>query len=109
MTDRVLIIAPHGSYRTFPFIEAAEKMGVEVLIASEGKHSIVSAYAHGLHIDCTEQDQALRSEVMANPLISRTLVSKRGNVTAILVNLENTLIHYLREYRYCTLQQINIS
>jgi len=61
MTDRVLIIAPHGSYRTFPFIEAAEKMGVEVLIASEGKHSIVSAYAHGLHIDCTEQDQALRS------------------------------------------------
>jgi predicted RND superfamily exporter protein len=37
-----------------------------------------------------EEYQALRSEVMANPLIAGTLVSKGGDITAILVNLENT-------------------
>ena len=47
----VLILAPHGSYRTFDFIQAAEKLGIKTLIASEGKHSIISAYAQGIHLD----------------------------------------------------------
>lgn len=55
----VLIIAPHGSYRTLPFITAAERMGIHALIASEGKHSIVSAYARGIHIDFSDEDTAL--------------------------------------------------
>ncbi len=56
---RVLIIAPHGSYRTQPYIQAAGELGVEVLIASEGRHSIVSAYARGLHIDLSDEQTAL--------------------------------------------------
>ncbi|MEJ2450554.1 MAG: ATP-grasp domain-containing protein [Gammaproteobacteria bacterium] len=55
----VLIIAPHGSYRTLSFIAAADRMGVHALIASEGKHSIVSAYARGVHIDFSDADAAL--------------------------------------------------
>lgn len=55
----VLIIAPHGSYRTMPFITAAERMGIHALIASEGKHSIVSAYAQGIHIDFQDETLAL--------------------------------------------------
>lgn len=55
----VLIIAPHGSYRTLPFIQAAERMGIHALIASEGKHSIVSAYSQGIHIDFSDEDTAL--------------------------------------------------
>lgn len=47
---RVLVVAPHGSYRTAPFIDAARRLGAQVLIASEGRHSVVSAYAEGLHI-----------------------------------------------------------
>ncbi|MFB3079393.1 MAG: hypothetical protein ACE1Y4_15460, partial [Lysobacterales bacterium] len=39
----VLIIAPHGSYRTVPYLEAARRLGIEVLIASEGRYSLVSA------------------------------------------------------------------
>jgi biotin carboxylase len=54
----VLIIAPHGSYRTMPFITAANRMGMHALIASEGKHSIVSAYAQGIHIDFQDEEQA---------------------------------------------------
>jgi len=48
---RILLIAPHGSYRTAPFLAAASKRGIEVLIASEARHSLVSAYSHGLQID----------------------------------------------------------
>jgi len=57
----VLIIAPHGSYRTMPFIAAAERMGIHALIASEGKHSIVNAYAQGIHIDFQDEALALQA------------------------------------------------
>jgi biotin carboxylase len=57
--ERVLLIAPHSSYRTAPFVEAAHRLGVEILIASEGKHSLVSACARGLHIRLQETRAAL--------------------------------------------------
>ena len=56
---RVLIIAPHGSYRTVPYLEAARRLGIEVLIASEGRYSLVSAYAQGLHLDFNDSHGAL--------------------------------------------------
>jgi biotin carboxylase len=61
----VLIVAPHGSYRTMPFIAAAERLGIRALIASEGKHSIVSAYAQGIHINFREEEQALQELLRA--------------------------------------------
>lgn len=59
--DRVLVIAPHGSYRTAPFIKAANNLNVDVLIASQGEHSIVSDYVKGLHIDFTYPEQAVET------------------------------------------------
>ena len=59
LRDRVLVIAPHGSYRTAPFIKAANKLNVDVLIASQGEHSIVSDYVQGLHIDFKNEEQAI--------------------------------------------------
>jgi len=56
---RILVIAPHGSYRTSAFVTAAHRLGVRVLLVSEGKHSIVSDYARGLHIDLADQAAAL--------------------------------------------------
>ena len=56
---RILVIAPHGSYRTSAFIAAAHRLGIKVLLVSEGKHSIVSEYAQGLHIDFSDQAAAL--------------------------------------------------
>jgi biotin carboxylase len=58
-TPRVLIIAPHASYRTGPFISAAKQLGLDILIASDSAHSVVSAYAQGLHIDFAQTEQAL--------------------------------------------------
>jgi len=61
LRDRVLIIAPHGSYRTASFIKAANNLNVDVLIASQGEHSIVSDYVQGLHIDFKNEEQAIET------------------------------------------------
>ena len=57
--DRVLIIAPHGSYRTSSYIKAAKELNIDVLIASQGEHSIVSDYVKGLHIDFQYEELAI--------------------------------------------------
>ena len=48
---RLLLIAPPGSYRTAAYLETARDLGVEVLVASEGKYSLVGEIAAGLHVD----------------------------------------------------------
>ena len=58
---RILLIAPHDSYRTAPFLTAAKARGIEVLIASEAKHSLVSAYADGLHLDLGDIQASLQT------------------------------------------------
>ena len=59
LRDRVLVIAPHGSYRTASFINAANSLNIDVLIASQGEHSIVSDYVKGLHIDFRDEEKAI--------------------------------------------------
>lgn len=58
---RILLIAPHDSYRTAPFLAAAKARGIEVLIASEAKYSLVSAYADGLHLDLGDIQASLQT------------------------------------------------
>lgn len=56
---RALVVAPHASYRTAAFIDGARRLGCDVLIASQGAHSIVGAYADGLHLDFNDSERAL--------------------------------------------------
>ncbi len=58
---RMLVIAPHSSYRTTAFLDAADPLDADVLFASEGKHSVVSAYADGLHIDLEDTEGAIQT------------------------------------------------
>ena len=58
---RVLLIAPPNSYRIAPFINAARQLGADVLIASQGEHSLVSEIASGLQIDLRKPEAALQS------------------------------------------------
>ncbi|MBL4711531.1 MAG: ATP-grasp domain-containing protein [Gammaproteobacteria bacterium] len=48
---RLLLISHHNSYRIAPYINAAIHLNLEVSIASEGKHSLVTEVANGIHID----------------------------------------------------------
>ena len=40
------------------FLAAADRLACEALVASQGEHSVVSAYAHGLHLDLSDPDAA---------------------------------------------------
>lgn len=64
--QRLLLIAPHSSYRISPYIHAAQKLGVEVLVASTSEHSLVSKVADGLHIDLTDPEHALEPILKAH-------------------------------------------
>jgi biotin carboxylase len=60
---RLLLIAPPNSYRTVAYMDAARRQGIGVLVASEGKFSLVSAVAGGLHVDLS--DPAARDVLLA--------------------------------------------
>jgi len=53
---RLLLIAPPNSYRTVAYLESAREQGVDVLVASEGKYSLVGEIAAGLHVDLSAPD-----------------------------------------------------
>jgi biotin carboxylase len=56
---RLLLVAPHSSYRIAPYLNAAQKLGVDILVASTSEHSLVSAVAEGLRIDLEHPEHAL--------------------------------------------------
>ena len=62
---RLLLIAPHNSYRIAPYIEAASRLGVEVTIASAGEHSLIDVISHGLHIDFSNHSEAIATLLSA--------------------------------------------
>ena len=57
--QRFLLISHHNSYRIAPYITAAKKLGLDVTIASQGKHSLVSEVADGIHIDFEKINEAI--------------------------------------------------
>lgn len=62
---RLLLIAPPGSYRTAAYLQTARDLGVDVLVASEGRHSLVGEIAAGLHVDL-HRPEALQVLLQAN-------------------------------------------
>ena len=58
---RVLLIAPPATYRIAAYASAAERLDIELIVASSGEHSLVTAVATGLQIDFSQPDLALRT------------------------------------------------
>lgn len=56
---RVLLVAHHQSYRIPAYQSAAAGLGVRVVIASQGKHSVIPAIAGGIHIEFDDADEAV--------------------------------------------------
>ena len=63
---RLLLLSHHNSYRIAPYIKAAINLGLEVTIASEGQHSLVSEIANGLHIDFGNTGSTLKDILKEN-------------------------------------------
>lgn len=62
---RLLLITPPNSYRTVAYLAAARRRAIDVLIASEGRYSLVSELAGGLQVDL-ENPAALQQLLDAN-------------------------------------------
>ena len=60
LRPRVLLVAPRDSYRSAPYLAAARKLEVDVLIASEGNHSLSGLDAPGVRIDLNDVPASLR-------------------------------------------------
>lgn len=58
---RVLLVAPRDSYRTAPYIAAARKLGVELLIASEGNQTLSGLDVPGVQIDLHDVPASIES------------------------------------------------
>ena len=54
----LLLVAPPYSYRIAAYAAAAEGLGVRLLVASEGEHSLVGGVVDGLHLRLGDPDAA---------------------------------------------------
>jgi len=58
-SPRLLLIAEPSSYRIAAYLTAAARMGLKVLIASQGRNSLISEVHDGLHVDFSDPGAAL--------------------------------------------------
>ena len=58
-SDFVLLVAPNGSYRISPYVQAASNLQLKILIISDSEHSLVSEVAQGIHVDFNKIQAAL--------------------------------------------------
>lgn len=55
----ILLIAPSRSYRVASYRDAAERLGYQLIIVSDSKHSLVSAVASGITIDFSQPESSV--------------------------------------------------
>ena len=56
----MLLIAPAQSYRISAYFSAAEALGVDLVLASDGRHSLISRVVEGVHVDFGEPERSHR-------------------------------------------------
>ena len=66
MPARVLLITPPGSYRVHAYLEAARDLGLEMLVASEGEHSLVPGLRGGIRVDLADAAALVERAVSAH-------------------------------------------
>lgn len=78
----LLLIAPHGSYRTMRYLQAASRLDLDVVIVSEGEHSIVSEYAQGVHVKFAQPDLAF--ELILKETTNQNIVAVIGTDDSVI-------------------------
>lgn len=52
--ERLLLVTPPNSYRIAAYLNAARRLGVDVLVASPGRHALITAACDGLQVDLND-------------------------------------------------------
>ncbi|MGB1110237.1 MAG: ATP-grasp domain-containing protein, partial [Gammaproteobacteria bacterium] len=58
--SKALLIARRDSYRIVPYLRAAEALGIQLMVASNGPNSLIGAVAEGLNLDFTNSEAAMQ-------------------------------------------------
>ena len=80
--DRILLITPPGSYRVHAYLEAARELGLEMLVASEGEHSLAPELTGGLRVDLAD----------AAAVVDRVLAAHRDRPIATVVATDDDTV-----------------
>ena len=83
---RVLLITPPGSYRVHAYLEAARDLGVGMLVASEGEHSLVPGPTDGIRLDLTDTGAVLERIASAHRERRITAVVATDDATVEIAN-----------------------
>jgi biotin carboxylase len=57
----VLLVAPSGSYRIVPYLNAVQSLGINILVVSNSEHSLVPEVAAGITVDFSNLPQARKT------------------------------------------------
>ena len=79
---RVLLIAPPGSYRVHAYLEAARDLGLDMVVASEGEHSLVPGLDSGIRVDLGD----------SAAVIERVLAAHRDRPIAAVVATDDATV-----------------
>jgi len=63
---RVLLIAPHTSYRISAYYQAAKRLGIDLVVASRGEYSLVPEIAAGINVDLESPSRVVDSVLDEN-------------------------------------------
>ena len=63
---RILLITPPGSYRVHAYLEAARDLGIAMVVASEGEHSLVPGIGDGLRVDLADAGTVMEQVLSAH-------------------------------------------
>ena len=79
---RVLLITPPGSYRVHAYLEAARDLGLDMVVASEGEHSLVPGLDGGIRVDLGD----------CGAVIEQVLAVHRGRPIAAVVATDDATV-----------------
>jgi len=88
----VVLIAPSGSYRIAPYLNAALTLGIGLIVVSNSKHSLIPEVAKGITVDFSDISQA-RSIILS--------AIEQSNIICVLatddscVDLSNQIARHL--------------
>lgn len=88
----LLLIAPHGSYRTMRYLQAASRLDLDVVIVSEAEHSIVSAYAQGIHVHFSRPEEVL--EIILKETVKNSIAVVIGTDDSVIELAAKVAQHY---------------
>lgn len=88
----LLLIAPHGSYRTMRYLQAASQLNLNVVIVSEGEYSIVSEYAQGIHVQFAQVDLAF--DIILKETLSSNIAVVIGTDDSVVELAARVAQHY---------------